>query len=65
VLLIVEPSAFVAYLGGSLHVGAVLSDPTIILQLSRVLVSIGVFHEASNEFIVLKGALELGSIVQF
>lgn len=63
-LLVVEPSPLVSYLGGRLHVRPILSSPTIILHLARVLVPVGVLHKPTHELVVLEGAFELSAAVQ-
>lgn len=62
-LLVVEPSSLVPYLRGRLHVRPVLSSPTIILHLARVLVPVGVFDKPTHELVVLEGAFELSTAV--
>lgn len=64
-LLIVEPSSLVPYLRGRLHVRPVLSSPTIILHLARVLIPVRVFDKSTHELVVLEGAFELSTAVQF
>lgn len=63
-LLVVKPSPLVPYLGGRLHVRPILSSPTIILHLARVLVPVGVLHEPTHELVVLEGAFELSATMQ-
>ena len=59
---VVVPTALIANLCCSFHIGALLVHSSVVSHDSRILVSVGVFHETADKLVVLKSALKLWAI---